>query len=778
MTKGSSRGPASAKGRRHVLPMAVRLETVARHLEDTIEGLKLVEARRFAYDAAKGPAPLAWLQWHLEARPDALSSGESDVPLVVLRLLRLLLDAGYPGIVPPRCRGCGVSTTQLGVQVPGGRLCRRCILCRRAEACSRCGEVRWAARRYPTGPVCAICNNKDRSKWEPCGLCGHLGRVLARRPDASAVGRCCYQKLHPCSVCGNRWVPSEMRAARGIDDAGLVCEKCYRPPTEFCDRCGAPGGLRSMDPSGTLFCRYCAESYVIGNCDTCGEAGQIWRRRQRRPAWHCAPCWPSSKCAQCGRRQITARWPIGCLCQTCYVKVLQDVASCPGCNKRQPLIGLDDSGARICGACAGIDVDYDCAGCGQATYLVADRLCAACLTAKRARALLAGPDGSVRADLQPFLDALVSIDSPRAVLQWIDPNKGPAAGLLAQLAAASAPISHKLLDSLPPSLSLYRIRQTLVHVGVIPERDDDLERVVPWLEALLAEQPTDRAHLLRTYTHWTLLRRARQRATARPGMRRSPAVRRRVLSALGLLTWLADQGVDLSAADQNHIDRWLTNRPTFTRYSAREFLSWARRRGLTGDVAIPKYRATEALASISEDERWEHLKRCLHDEDIPIHVRAAGSLVLLFGLPVSRISTLRTDDLQVEGPRTFLRLGERRLPLPPAVAALLERQRADGFTVSAIQRSSPEPSVWLFPGGLPGRPARDLLYRGLRRHGITHIRLARSAALITLAAELPAPVLAEMLDIHINTALQWATVGQQDWASYLAARIESKDAPR
>jgi hypothetical protein len=47
-----------------------------------------------------------------------------------------------------------------------------------------------------------------------------------------------------------------------------------------------------------------------------------------------------------------------------------------------------------------------------------------------------------------------------------------------------------------------------------------------------------------------------------------------------------------------------------------------------------------------------------------------------------------------------------------------------------------------------------------------------------LAAELPAPVLAEMLDIHINTALQWATIGQQDWASYLAARIESKDAPR
>lgn len=757
--------------------MSVRVEAVARHLRDTVEGMELADARQFAYKAAKGPVPMAWLQWHVEVRPDALRSGESDVPLVILRLLRLLLDAGYAGIVPPRCRECGTSTTRLGVQVPGGRLCRSCTLRARAETCSRCGEIRPAARRFPTGPVCLSCHNKDRSRWEPCGLCDRPGRVLARRPDGSSVGRCCYEKLHPCAACGDWWVPAELRTPHGLDAIGPVCEHCYTPPTEFCDRCGAPGGLRPMAPTSTLFCQYCAEGGATGNCETCGTIGSVWLRRHREPVWHCAACWPSSHCTQCGKRQISVRWPIGGLCQTCYAKVLQDTADCPDCGLRQPLIGLDSAGARICGPCAGIDVDYDCAGCGQATLLIADRLCAGCLAAKRTTALLAGPDGAVRPDLQPLLAALVHIDSPRAVLQWIDSKKGPAAGLLARLAAATEPVSHELLDSLPPSLSLHRIRQTLVHVGVLPERHDDLERVVPWLEVLLADQPTDTAHLLRTYAHWTLLRRARQRADARPRGRRSGAfVRGRVLSALGLLTWLAAQDVDLATVDQSHIDRWLISHPTSTRYLAREFVSWAHQRGLTGEIAIPKYQAAEALASITEDDRWEHLKRCLHDETIPIHIRAAGSLVLLFGLPVTRISNLRADDLQVEPARTYLRLGQRRLPLPPAVAGLLARQRTERCSVSAIQRSSSEPSVWLFPGGLPGRPARDILYRGLRRHGITHIRRARSAALITLAAELPPPVLAEMLDLHINTAVQWAKVSQQDWTSYLKARHESKDA--
>lgn len=58
----------------------------------------------------------------------------------------------------------------------------------------------------------------------------------------------------------------------------------------------------------------------------------------------------------------------------------------------------------------------------------------------------------------------------------------------------------------------------------------------------------------------------------------------------------------------------------------------------------------------------------------------------------------------------------------------------------------------------------------LARQGI-HTRRARTAALIALAAELPAPVLADLLEIHIHTALKWARHAQRDWSTYLSVRV-------
>jgi hypothetical protein len=79
---------------------------------------------------------------------------------------------------------------------------------------------------------------------------------------------------------------------------------------------------------------------------------------------------------------------------------------------------------------------------------------------------------------------------------------------------------------MPPGLAVHRLRQTLVHTGVLPERADYIERLVPWLDQLLADQPTVRAQVIRTYTHWSLLRRsayldARTRAS-RPTARTTP----------------------------------------------------------------------------------------------------------------------------------------------------------------------------------------------------------------------------------------------------------------
>lgn len=201
-------------------------------------------------------------------------------------------------------------------------------------------------------------------------------------------------------------------------------------------------------------------------------------------------------------------------------------------------------------------------------------------------------------------------------------------------------------DTCPQPLALHRLRQTLIHTGVLVDRADYLERLVPWLDNLLHDHPPEQRHLVRTYVHWTLLRRARQRARTRPftagaGNR----VRTRIRATLHFLAWLGQRKLTLATVTQNAIDQWLTATPTDATYAAREFLYWARKHDLAGQVDIPKKPHGVSLQPITEDERWTQLRRCLHEETLPTEVRAAGSLVLLFGLPVSRVAALQHDDI-------------------------------------------------------------------------------------------------------------------------------------
>jgi hypothetical protein len=240
---------------------------------------------------------------------------------------------------------------------------------------------------------------------------------------------------------------------------------------------------------------------------------------------------------------------------------------------------------------------------------------------------------------------------------------------------------------------------------------------------------------------------------------------------LNFLTWLGREKLTLATVTQNAVDQWLTATPTDATYAAREFLYWARKQGLIGDVSIPKKPHRSSLQPITEDERWTQLRRCLHEQALPSEVRAAGALILLFGLPISRVATLQHDDIHTNPDgASWLQLSHQRLLLPDAVAALLHTQRDHGASTAILSRTTNDGPRWLFPGGLPGRPARDALYRALRKHLPVHLRRARSAALAALAAELPAAVVAKLLDLNINTANAWAGYAQHHWTSYLAAR--------
>ncbi len=153
-------------------------------------------------------------------------------------------------------------------------------------------------------------------------------------------------------------------------------------------------------------------------------------------------------------------------------------------------------------------------------------------------------------------------------------------------------MSHALLDELPPDRRLHYIRQIMVQTGVLPERNEDLERLPSWLEHHLAGKPAGHASLIRPFLHWFLLRRARSRAA----VRRFPAsagrdLRRRILVALDLLAWLDEQELTLGELRQDDIDRWLEAGGSQTRNLVRYFLKWTAERGLTRKLTVPSSRA-------------------------------------------------------------------------------------------------------------------------------------------------------------------------------------------
>jgi hypothetical protein len=154
---------------------------------------------------------------------------------------------------------------------------------------------------------------------------------------------------------------------------------------------------------------------------------------------------------------------------------------------------------------------------------------------------------------------------------------------------------------------------------------------------------------------------------------------------------------------------------------------------------------------------------------MPLDLRVAGALVLVYGLTLSRIAYLTRDDITHSDGQSWLRHHGHQLLLPPRLAALIRQLSSQPAPATTLTRLAGPPR-WLFPGNDPTRPASHAhLCTGLSRHGIT-AHAARNTAVGTLAAELPAPVLASITGLNINTATSWTRSTGRDWTEYLAAR--------
>lgn len=248
-------------------------------------------------------------------------------------------------------------------------------------------------------------------------------------------------------------------------------------------------------------------------------------------------------------------------------------------------------------------------------------------------------------------------------------------------------------------------------------------------------------------------------------------VRSQVRIALQFLAWLDEHGTTLDTATQADLDRWLDSTSQYG-YVLSSFITWASARRLCAELSVPAPPRGEPHLFVADDHRWHMLSRCLHDDDLPLQVRATGALVLLYGKTTTRIARLTTADLQQADHETYLRFDEFSVLIPPALARLLHGLREAGTPVKhAGQRHEPA-THFLFPGRSPRRPAAaNVLARKLRANGIDPLP-ARGSARAAWARDVPAPIAADLLGIHITTATKWAGRTRRDWTDYLVARAQ------
>jgi hypothetical protein len=736
--------------------------------------------------------PLRELDRHLATAPDAFFSGNAQVPLVVTRVLAALSSNGHP-VTVPCCASCAQQRhlPELG---PSGRVCSSCAAAARARPCCRCGTTAAVASVTEAGPICASCYARDESRYETCDRCGQRRRVASREEDGRPVCQRCHRKpVHTCCRCGFVGIAT----ARSPD--GPLCQACYdvtSRPQRRCEGCGRITTIAVTGRDGKPdLCRRCNRPPVT-TCSRCGHTRRCQGTISGEPVCQSCRVVRTTPCTGCGRdRSVVIRWPIGPVCRSCYARARANPARCTQCGQTRVLIGQPRPAASgehgtaaefvsgtvsatVCGQCCRSRHTYLCRRCDGGLEPYSDGLCVRCVARDRLRELFTGPDGTTPAGLQPWMQALGDSRRPRSVLKWLDDAPG-GARLLRQLIAAGAPVDHATLDRLPPSPGVSAVRQTLVHVGALPARAENLERLRPWLDTFAAGLPAEHRHLILTYGHWWVLRRARRRARGHRFTSGSGRhVRRQITAASALLVWIDSRDLDLRRLTQPDLERWLDGEGQAHRADAICFLRWAARRGRsrTMDTSAARPHRTAPTIVMTDQERWEILNRCLHDATIPLDVRAAGGLLLLYGTHLSRIVELTTSAVRRDdaGHVHAIRLPGSAGPtaLPPRLAALLAALPAPTARTRPLVGADDHGPGRLFPGREPGRhvitPAQA---NRLAVHGIP-VRASRNAALIAIAADLPAAVLADSLGISITTAVAWAHHARRDWHTFLSERAE------
>ncbi|MFJ2914612.1 site-specific integrase [Streptomyces sp. NPDC087228] len=743
----------------------------------------------------------------LAMRPAVLTDGRSPAPRAVGDLLIELRKAGASAIAAPACAECGKQLRTL--QRKGQDWF--CSVCGQETAeCTTCGNVRRVGFRDRKGlPRCKMCPDIDDR--DPVTVVHELITTIASGADRDAIAealrrtapqRPAYRQrvvwaleenprlltgeghlaphrailkfidlLHEAGVAGiaRPACPRCHRVVR-IDkplDGQRVCRNCIaKSRIEECVRCGAQREPAIRDAQGRPLCPNClvTDPANVEVCIGCGKRRRVQNRTSDGPLCpNCCPL-PILVCSICGRTAPGTH------------SRLTGLPRCGGCDRRQAhctscgrLRGIHSGTAEapICGPCTAPDAELwrPCPTCGEAERLRSSGPCPRCTLKQRLHELLANDLGAIPPKLQALHEALASTERAATGLRWL--SGGIVSTVLSDLGSGRRLLTHEAVDELPEGKVVEHIRSVLVASGALPMRDEQMVRLERHVKDLVTSHATAEGRkILHRYATWHLLRRLRRRNRGKETTYYQLQVARQHLRAgVYLLNWLEGQNLTLATCRQTDLERWMTSDDARLRQEAGHFVRWALAQKIARYLSFPAERWNGPSQPMDDEARWATARRLLHDDTLKPEDRLAGLLLLLYAQWPAAISRLTVDHIEDADGGVRIRLGAVPVELPAPVADLALRQVAVRRSHAVLGRTD---SPWLFPGGQPGRPISAwAMGERLRKLGI-RLAQARSTALLQLASELPAAVLARTLGIDITVAVKWQRAAAGDWAAYAA----------
>jgi len=313
------------------------------------------------------------------------------------------------------------------------------------------------------------------------------------------------------------------------------------------------------------------------------------------------------------------------------------------------------------------------------------------------------------------------------------------------------------------------LRDLLAACGVLPPYDPRLVRSEAWVKAKTGNLAADNRRVGSRFGQWHMLRQLRRYAAAGPITRTiDDGCRSRFNAAILLLEWADEHHWRAADLNQTQLDLYLAEHPN--RRNVCTFVAWLRDTGENRRLTMTPRIPAMPHVTVPDDERWEAINVLLHDDNIPVDTRVAGLFVVLFAQPLSKVLAMTPDRIRLtDDGRVTATFDTTPVEMPPLLDTLITDLLATrGHSTYVALRNG-----WLFPGGIPGKPVTtENVRRQLAAHGIHHHQ-HRKAAMFSLAARIPAPILADLIGIATTTAVKWAALSARDWASYIRDRAEA-----